>query len=285
LRFASRRVSSYVVAPAHAPCQSKSEHIIRDDDMAGVDDRTLTNGSLPQQQAWADRHAIRLKQQEATNAELSKGQTKPVNEAMERGMTADKEVQLLNTLEVLSRQTPAALSGPFANLFVEAGKGLREVSGGTLGWDTASAEAVSKINSALASLAAREITNRPALAEFSNMITANPGLFNSSEGRLLLIDMLRQGATQDSALSKLAQKVKDPSDWADIRDNYFREHPLNITYKGASYQANKEGIGRLQYDLAPPTAKHIEALRNNLSKREEFEGKFGYGSAKRALRE
>jgi hypothetical protein len=42
LRFASRRIGSYVVAPAHAPCQSKSGHIIRDDDMAGVDDRTLT---------------------------------------------------------------------------------------------------------------------------------------------------------------------------------------------------------------------------------------------------
>lgn len=221
---------------------------------------------------WSTRRQLEMKRQEGVAGELAKGQAKPVNEAIERGTTAQKEIQLLNSLEVLSRQTSPVFSGPLADLFVETGKGLSELTGGYIGADwTGPAEAVSKLNSALASLAAREITNRPALAEFSNMIRSNPGLANSPAGRQLLIDVLRQGAQQDTALSQMAAKVKDPTTWADVREAYLKKNPIRITYGGKTYTADKEGISQLKDDLAgatpPPPDEGWKELGNGVRMR------------------
>jgi hypothetical protein len=243
---------------------------------------------------WNRKRQALQKGEETASTELAKRQTKPINEAMERGNTAQKDVQLLNTLELLSQQTPAALSGPFSREFIGAGQALSELSGGTLGWSTASAEGIQKLNYALASLAAREITNRPALAEFSSMVSSNPGLANSPEGRAMLVNIIRQGAQQDIQLSKLASKVKDPSEWADTRDKYISEHPINITCKGKTYSADSEGIANLKKELGaspssgttefqPPPQAAIDYLRKNPGARDQFDEKYGKGAADRVL--
>lgn len=183
--------------------------------------------------------------------ELAKGRAKPVTEAIERGMTAQKEVQLLQTLKLLSGQTPQALSGPLASTFVETGKALKEVTNGALGWDTASAEAVDKINSALASLTTREITNRPALAEFANQIKSNPGLANSKEGRELLIDIMVQATQQDVGLSAKAEKFRDVEGgpaWSEVRDKHYKDNPVRVTYHGKTYAADEEGLAQFKKD-------------------------------------
>jgi hypothetical protein len=81
------------------------------------------------------------------------------------------------------------------------------------------------------------------------MVNSNPGLKNSPEGRKMLLDILIQATDQDVTLSKLASKVKNPSDWADIRDEYIKAHPLNVNYNVKTYAANDEGLAEMKKDL------------------------------------
>jgi hypothetical protein len=176
----------------------------------------------------------------------------PVTAAIQRGPTAQKEVELLNTMDILSRQTPQALSGPLADTFVELGKGLREITNGALGWDTASAEGIQKLGGQLASLAAREITNRPALAEFKTMVLSNPGIYNSVAGRAMLIDLIRQSAQQDVKLSDMATNA-DARQWPQLRQQFYNDpkNSLTLHYAGKEYAANKEGVAQFAKDIAP----------------------------------
>jgi hypothetical protein len=176
----------------------------------------------------------------------------PVTAAIQRGPTAQKEVELLNTMDILSRQTPQALSGPLADTFVELGKGLKEITNGALGWDTASAEGIQKLGGQLASLAAREITNRPALAEFKTMVLSNPGIYNSVAGRAMLIDLIRQSAQQDVKLADMATNA-DARQWPTMRQAFYNDpkNSLTLHYKGKSYAANADGIAQFSHDIAP----------------------------------
>jgi hypothetical protein len=184
--------------------------------------------------------------------EGAKSRQKPLDAAIQRGPTAQKEIELLNSMDILSRQVSQIQSGPLADLFVEAGKGLKEITNGALGWDTSGAEGVSKLGGQLAALAAREITNRPALAEFKTMVLSNPSIYNSVAGRAMLIDLIRQSAGQDVKLADLATNA-DSRHWPQIRNQFFNnpENSLTIHYKGKAYQANPEGIAQFARDTAP----------------------------------
>ncbi len=190
-------------------------------------------GALSGLSTMAASQAAEKKRAEETAGELAKGQAKPVVEAIEFGGRAQKALNYLNLMDQVGRTPDAAKmnTGPFAEEFLHAKQGIKDLFGVDLG-GIAPAEAIEKFNGFLAAEGAKELTNRPSQFDFKTFLDRNPGIKNSPEGRQLLIDGLRQVYQQDANLANLATKVKDPSQWSDIRDKYLAEHPISLMYRG-----------------------------------------------------
>lgn len=174
-----------------------------------------------------------LKGLEETASELAKARTVPVAEAIKAGPAAQKSLAALNTLNVIGGMPGSENmhTGPFAQHWLHAKQALQDLTGIPFE-GVAPAEGIEKMNAYLGMAAAKELTNRPTQFDFSTFLKNNPGIQMSPEGRKMLTDILQQTARQDIAIAKLASKVKDPSDWAEIQDKYYQEHPIAVHYKG-----------------------------------------------------
>jgi hypothetical protein len=60
----------------------------------------------------------------------------------------------------------------------------------------------------------------------------NPGLAQSPEGRAMTTDILRQMAVQDQLVGRRAMKLKDPSDFYQLQDDFYRDNPIKVTVGG-----------------------------------------------------
>jgi hypothetical protein len=210
-----------------------------------------TTGNLSDIVAWSAAIAANKAGAEESAKKGMEVAWEPVKDALVRGKTATQEVQMLDAMDTLSKQNPALLSGPLAPTFLTVAKGVNELTGGALGLDkvTASAEGIDKLSNALTSLAVREISNRPALAEFKTVMGANPNLTNTPEGRTMLIGIMRQTAAQDAEIARRAEVMQDPRELSAIRDQVYHDMPLTITYGGKTYPISHEGMAQLGTDV------------------------------------
>lgn len=227
--------------------------------------------------------------QEELAKEMAKGQVKPVNEAIDHSAAAQKALNYLGLMDQIGKVPDASkiTTGPLAETFLKAKQGIKDMFGLDLG-GIAPAEAIEKFNGYLASEAAREMTNRVTQFDFKTFLERNPGINNSPEGRQLLIDGLRGAFQQDIELGKLASRIKDPSEWADMRDKYIQEHPIKMVYRGQEVNSAQplpglEGIA--SPPAAPPAPASIDYLKSNpdANTRALFDQRYGQGAAAKAL--
>ena len=167
--------------------------------------------------------------EEQTKAAGAAGEAKGkrVGEVIEAGGNARNTMNDLNTIEDAVRQGGDNIKyGPGAEYWNKAKQTLNNYfpqSG------VAEADTIQKMNARLAAAAAKSMTARPSQLEFKTFVANNPGIMNSKEGTIALINILKQTAQHDIELGRLANRT-NPNDWPDTEDRYYDEHPLRSPF-------------------------------------------------------
>jgi hypothetical protein len=230
-------------------------------------------GANPQQQSS-------LKQSEAVGA--AKG--KRIGEVVEAGGEAARHtLNVLGVMEDALRHGGDNIStGPGAegwlkvkqavnNLFPDLMKGVPE------------SETVQKLNAQLAAEAAKSMTARPSQLEFRAFMANNPGLLTSVKGSQYLISVLRQAKEQDIALGRQAMNAKNLDNWTDVEDKFYAQHPIKSPFTGKPLSGDeKVGLPPTTTGAAPPAAA-IQHLKGSPALRDQFDAKYGPGSAAKVL--
>lgn len=151
---------------------------------------------------------------------------KYIGEVIERGGSAYKRLQLLDTVgEALKQGHGNITTGPFAKSALSLKQAISSAFGVEIP-GTAEAEVAQKTGFALASQAVKEITSRPTQREVTLALENNPGLLLSEKGSGFMIDVMKQAARQDAQLRKMAFRKENRANWAEVEDNFYKEHPL-----------------------------------------------------------
>jgi hypothetical protein len=169
-----------------------------------------------------------LKQYEGAGAAVGKR----IGEAVESGGTAARHtVNILNTIEEsLRRGGDHMFTGPGNEMALKV-----KQAAANLGYDikgTTESEVVQKLNTQLASAAAKAMTARPSQLEFLNFVRANPGLMTSTKGSLYLISVLRQATEQDIGLSRKAMDKRNWDSWGSVEDAHYKANPIKSPFSG-----------------------------------------------------
>jgi hypothetical protein len=160
------------------------------------------------------------------------------------GKNANDRINALNSIESAMRtnEGKGVVTGPQAEHILR----FREMLDG-MGINTdwiktgmPQSEMVQKMNAQLASASVKAMSSRPTQFEFSTFQKNNPGLSNSREGTLALIDVLRQGANQDRDIGRLAQNPDNFGRMPQVVDEYYKTHGLTNPFTGNSMKAEIE---------------------------------------------
>ena len=176
-------------------------------------------------------YAAGLEPETAGRRQIAEAKGKRVGEVIEAGgKNARDTMNDLQTIEDAVRAGGDNIAyGPGAenwnkakqflnNIFPEAG--------------LAEADTIIKMNARLAAAAAKSMTARPSQLEFKTFVANNPGIMNSKAGTIALINILKQSTQQSLDLGALASKVKNPDDWADQEETYYKTHKLMSPFTG-----------------------------------------------------
>ncbi len=169
---------------------------------------------------------VELKAHEAQATEVNKAIGTDIADYIKAARPAQQRIQMLNSVgNALKAGEGNITTGPFAETVLKAKQGISSAFGIDLA-GVPESEVAQKTGLQLATLAVKEITNRPTQFEFKTAMENNPGLLLSPKGSGFMIDIMKQSARQQIDLAKLAQKKENWGDWQGVVDNYYATHPL-----------------------------------------------------------
>jgi hypothetical protein len=158
-------------------------------------------------------------------SELNKLKAKDVGDYIDAGKAARARLQYANLMQdALNRGGDNIWTGAGADFVRTVKTALSNAGIDVAGMGET--DVLSKGSILLATEGTKALSSRPSQFEFQKNIEANPGLVMSKPGSQLMLSIIRQQAQADFDLATLARHVKDPTDWADVVDKYYAEHPL-----------------------------------------------------------
>ena len=176
-------------------------------------------------------YGVGIAGQTAAAGEVGKAKGARVGEVIAAGgKPAYDKLNDLNVIEDAVRQGGNNITyGPGAEFWQKAKTVLA-------GWGIpqkglAEADSISKMNALLAAAAAKSMTARPSQLEFKTFVANNPGIMNSKEGTIALINILKQTTRHDIELGQVAGQ-SSPDDWAAREQRYYDENPLQSPFTG-----------------------------------------------------
>lgn len=221
----------------------------------------------------------------------------PIGEAMKEAKTAPQMLNALNVIEDVAKThgdkiVTGGLGEPYMRL-AQTVNGVAKMFGAdkdVLG-DTANPETMKKMNAFLASAATQAMTARGTQFDFATNMRAMPGnLENSMKGTLWLTSILKQITQQNLQLSRLAANKNNWDNWGDVQEKFYNEHkilnPATGNELGVMDEAKApqpESSSATAIASMSPGPTHIQALKANPHKRDEFDEKFGPGAANKVL--
>lgn len=228
-RYAQEAIKLGKLNPAGATAATKRAEQIEARNKPVLDALAKAGESTPGQKEAAGAgfsNTFSAKRAEKVSGPLDEAVGKNMAEVYERGgQVASKKIQMLDTIgDALKQGNGNITTGPFAEQALKGKQFLSSLFGLDLAGQS-EAEIVQKTGFGLASLAVKEITNRPTQMEVKLALTNNPGLLLGPKGSLMMIDLMKQTARQDIALAKMAVTT-NPEKWAETVDKFYEDHPL-----------------------------------------------------------
>lgn len=180
----------------------------------------------------ATRNSAAKKGAETTSEELSKAQTVPIGEAIKQGNDSQ---DVRNSLAILkdayAKGGPNINGGPLGKSLLAAKQFVNQATGYDVG-GLPESEVIDKTNLGLSFKLVKALTSRGTQMEVLGAMKANPGLLTSNKGSTYMIDLLDQQAKQAQELGEIASNVKNPSEWAKAKKEYYASHPLISPFTG-----------------------------------------------------
>jgi len=191
-------------------------------------------GAPPQINSYEDwvKYKQRLEQEGSANAELMKGKTDTVQEAIKAGgPAAHEQIQTINAMDSISKTAGNDISrGPTAKYMTLARQFVENFLPGTTK-GASDEEVLSKLNSILASESTRAISqNRGSNFELQTFMRANPDLMQTKHGMEMLLDIMRQGTKQKIEIGEIANMLKgeDVEKFNRVIKEYYLNNPIII---------------------------------------------------------
>jgi hypothetical protein len=125
-------------------------------------------------------------------------------------------------------------------------------------------EVVQKTGFSLATLAVKEISQRPTQMEVKMALENNPGLLLSKKGSLFMTDILRQSAKQDMKLGRLAANPTNRANWPQVVDNFYNDPKNQLISPFTGKPMSVDDIKTLQQQpgqMQPPAPKQPPTFR------------------------
>lgn len=155
-----------------------------------------------------------------------------IGEAVNRGYAANKEASLIGALKEIgdSKGYSNIFKGPLSPRITEAIKGIEGITGANPLYKDNQLSIVDFLNTAttrMATMGAKDLTNRPTQFDYINNIAASPGILNTEAGFKSAVDWLDQTNAIERKLSDAAYRVmKDgkQADWTEIRNKIIKDN-------------------------------------------------------------
>lgn len=178
----------------------------------------------------------------AINAASTKGNEiliAPMESAIESGAAATKTLEVMKALEGMETldATQGIRTGPWAEKFVKIDQALTDMGFSpmfnTEPGSLTAAQALGKLGVFLTTQSTKELTSRPAVAEFMKYLETNPSTLVSPDARRTLINYLKQSSTQTKALGEAASNALVQGRdgiirWNNIKNDVMKQHPINV---------------------------------------------------------
>lgn len=205
-----------------------------------------------------------LQSQLATSREAGKGVGESISEAVKAVQPARDMIANLDIIgNALQRSGGNLSTGPGAEYILEGKRFLANV--GALSQREAQgltdAETIQKLNAALASEAARQMSGRPTQREFQIWQANSPGLMTSQAGTMQLISILRQSAQRRVALGEAGMDPAGQRNWAATQANINARFPVVIP-RLPSQQRSELPSGVRSIRVVPPGPQTNSSLGN-----------------------
>lgn len=175
-----------------------------------------------------------IAQQEAAKASakgVAEANVKEQNELIDSGRSASQRLTTLNTLANIVNSDKNLTLGFGADTALKVKMAMKQL-GVDVG-DLSGAEAIQKLNAALASESAKAISARPAQFEFKTFLGNNPGLSLDKQGNQRVIGIFSQLAKREVDLGRLARQNRDNWDnWDSVVQQYDKQNPIHDPASG-----------------------------------------------------
>jgi len=108
----------------------------------------------------------------------------------------------------------------------------------------AAADSINKVGIGLAGTLASSLQGGNNSETFAKAMQGVPGLTTSKEGALAMADMIQQAALKQQQLGKLLQDPANYSRYAELKANFFRDHPVINPLTGNPIEMDVEAVSK-----------------------------------------
>lgn len=134
----------------------------------------------------------------------------------------------------------------------------------------AAADSINKVGIGLAGTLASSLQGGSNADTFAKAMQGVPGLTTSKEGALAMADMIQQAALKQQELGKLLRDPANYSRYAELKANFFRDHPVINPLTGNPIEMDVEAVKRRGDGTGTPVGKaRIISVEPALGKRSE----------------
>ena len=194
----------------------------------------------------------------AEDAEVGKSKGQLLGGVISGGAAAHQKLQLLSQLDDAFKAGGSNIhTGPFSQGILEAKRGIGDLFGTQLD-GVGPSDVASKLAFSLATNLTKEITNRPAQAEFIKALQNVPGLSLSPEGNQAMISLQKQDAQHKMDLAGVALGSKNYAEYQPKERAYYDAHPLLSPFTGKAFGSNDIDLltrkGQIASGALPPDA-------------------------------
>lgn len=211
-----------------------------------------------------------MQAQGGISEQMARGQAARVNQAIDASIAAPTALNTLNTLRTSTEAAGrSSWRGPGLGDWVQrVSQYLSNLGEGSIEQlrNLPHTELITKLNAQLASQAVQQISNRGSNFELLTFMNSIPGLSQSHNGAVMLLDFLQQEQRRNIAIGRLADDLRPNQfgQWNRMVQDYYNRHPtyLNVPPMGTPGTRSYRPAMRITTQTIPSGPEGEEIVRN-----------------------